>query len=117
MKLFVDDERQPPDGTWNVVRSAELALAFLQASIFQVELLSLDHDLGEPKDTNNGHRIACWLEEQVFRNGLTPPPVLQVHSGNSVGATNILAAFNSIARFCRDNGMKVPEVRRILPGD
>lgn len=117
MKLFVDDERNPPDGTWNVVRSAELAIIYLQSSPEQpLEILSLDHDLGEPRETNSGSEVAKWLEAAVHVNGFLPPAVLQVHSGNPVGVDNILAAFRSIARFCRENGMEIPEVRRVQPG-
>ncbi len=123
MKLFVDDERMPPGVTecfntsdWEIARSADDAIERLTPPVaVPVTLLSLDHDLGEPSATNNGAAVAAWLEAAVIVNGMVPPKILQVHSGNPVGVANILSAFQSIARFCALNGMEVPEIRRIQP--
>ncbi len=123
MKLFVDDERQPPDDTWMVVRDGKEAIGTLLAmsssafnpksgmQIFPAtlcEVLSLDHDLGENVPT--GYDVAAWLEEAVFTQGVVPPMLLRVHSANPVGRARILQTFQSIARYCEQNQMQVPKI-------
>ncbi len=111
MKLFVDDERQPPDNTWVVLRHAENAIAYISGrpcDFGHVTHLSLDHDLGENVPT--GYDVAAWLEEAVFTQGVVPPMMLRVHSANPVGRARILQTFQSIARYCEQNQMQVPKI-------
>jgi hypothetical protein len=108
MKLFVDDERQPPDDTWTVVRSAPAAIGEYLCSIYTPEALSLDHDLG--KNVPTGYDVAVWVERQVYLDGMIPPKVLKVHSANPVGRARILQTFQSIARYCERNGMQIPKI-------
>lgn len=107
-KLFLDDTRNAPDFTWDVVRSYSQFVAYIK--LYGVpDVISFDHDLGiehydeyavgeslrlttgeEPvinydKFTEKtGYDCAKWLVE----NGLRPSEY-RVHSMNPVGAQNI----------------------------
>lgn len=76
MKLWVDDVRMPPDGTWMHVETSEEALIALQR--WSIAEMSLDHDLGG-EDTSR--RVVTWL----CYNPEFWPPVVHVHSANPVG--------------------------------
>lgn len=76
MKLWVDDERQPPGPDW--VRAVSSAEALAQLAAAPYEELSLDHDLGGD-DTSRA--VVLWLCENPERW----PPVCRVHSMNNVG--------------------------------
>ena len=94
MKLFVDDVRDAPDFSWKVVRSYKEAIDVLKSE--KVQILSLDHDLGEDL---TGYDIINWLEKKVYHEEIEPPKKILVHSANPVGVDNIKRAINSIERF------------------
>jgi CheY-like chemotaxis protein len=94
MKLFVDDVRVPPDSTWEVVRTAQEAIDLLKDG--NVDVLSLDHDLGEDL---TGYDVIKWIEEQVYTKDFKSPEEIFVHSANPVGAKNIQQAIESIKRY------------------
>lgn len=88
MKLWVDDIRPKPDDTW------VLATCFLEATLWLyaggVEVISLDHDLGEGM---SGYDVARWMVG-ILPDG--PPSMphwpkdIYVHSRNPVGWQNIV---------------------------
>jgi hypothetical protein len=103
-KLFLDDTRQPPDSSWEVVRSYEEFVAYVELHGVP-DLISFDHDLADQhymiyRDTpsspekfdehygrffeKTGYDCAKWLAER----GTLPAEYL-VHSLNPVGAQNI----------------------------
>lgn len=95
MKLFVDDERECPEG-WIVARSYDEALTFLGIDQkCQVSDLSIDHDLGEGK---SGYDLACWLEERLVY-GYEVPVKITCHSANPVGRARIEQCLASIRRM------------------
>lgn len=96
MKVFLDDERTPPDG-WTLVRWPEEAIELLKTG--QVEALSLDHDLGDEGDRRTGYIVLQWLEEAVFTQGFLPPAEILVHSANSSARQKMLLAVQSIRRM------------------
>ena len=103
MKVFLDDERTPPDG-WMLVRWPEEAIELLKTG--DVEAISLDHDLGD--DTvGTGYDVVLWIEEQVAMNNLVPP-IIQVHSANTSARSKMLAGIESIYRLAnaRDDADK-----------
>src|SRR4051812_6687812 len=61
MKLWLDDERPEPQGFVRA-RTSEEAITLLLTHRGEIEILSLDHDLGG-EDT--GYRVISWLEEKV----------------------------------------------------
>lgn len=109
-KLFLDDSRLPPDFTWDVVRSYEEFIAYIELHGVP-DVISFDHDLGtehyqhycdvvayaeidkklnevkipyEIFQEKTGYDCAKWLIEQ----GQLPKNYL-VHSMNPVGKMNI----------------------------
>ena len=95
MKLFVDDLRNPPDQTWIIARSSEIALKMCAAT--WPSELALDHDLGG-EDT-----------VMVFLKGLyemwdetRPIPSWSIHSGNPVGRKNIESYMRSWEKSRKD---------------
>lgn len=80
MKLWVDDERPAPLG-WERAVNAESAKAALQR--YDVEQVSLDHDLG--LESESGYELLCWMFEQGYW-----PPTIHVHSMNPVGRRQML---------------------------
>lgn len=94
MKVYLDDERTPPEG-WKWVRWPEEAIALLQTG--QVTDLSLDHDLGDD-ERGTGYDVVLWLEEAVATRGFKPPKV-KVHSANSSARIKMELGIRSIERL------------------
>jgi hypothetical protein len=84
-KLFVDDERSPPDDTWVVARSTKEAFEFIEAIGINPHIMSLDHDLG------GDDKIIHFLTELEERYQDRPVPEYLVHSQNPVGRANTIA--------------------------
>lgn len=95
--LYIDDLRElPPEyqsSEWTISRTAWEALTKLELIEFQI--VSLDHDLASFVGNREitGYDIALWLAERK-NNGLYVPPVVRVHSANSVGNQNIQAVID-----------------------
>jgi hypothetical protein len=86
MKIWVDDIRTPPDNTWHWCKNSQDAIsdlrnlytAYCQGEDFeQIEVMSLDHDLGGDDTTRP---IVLWMCENDFW-----PVEVRVHSANPVG--------------------------------
>ena len=95
MKLYLDDERIPPEG-WVLVKTVP-ELIKLISSEETIEQISLDHDLGD--DQLTGYDFLCWLEEQVYLNKLTYLPIINIHSANPTGRINMALALRSIQKI------------------
>jgi hypothetical protein len=69
MRIFLDDERKPPEG-WLLVGTPQKAIEWLQTG--SVEEISLDHDLGDGPD--NGYQAVngVWLTDHVPAQYLRP---------------------------------------------
>lgn len=82
-KLWIDDLRDPPDETWEVVRTAHRAICLLEDN--EYEEVSFDNDLGFDSLYGNkmleGRNILGWLRARQA-NGLYVPPTLEVHTDN-----------------------------------
>ena len=94
MKVFLDDERSTPDG-WIRAYWPDEVIRLLQAG--QVEVLSLDHDLGDDS-RGTGYDVILWMETEVALHGFSPPLIL-IHSANSAAAQRMRAGVESIARL------------------
>lgn len=115
MKLWHDDIRRPPDGSWTWARTNEEARRLLNEH--PVHELSLDHDLGahdyDPDAPDavlvrggaaeTGYDLVRWMlsEGRV-------PPVLTVHSWNSAGAKRMAAALREGGHACVIRPYRVP---------
>lgn len=91
MKIYLDDERETPAG-WHRVYWPEEAIHLLQTE--NVEVISLDHDLGDD-DKGTGYDVILWIEEAVVTTNYNPPQIL-VHSANSSARDKMLQGIEAI---------------------
>jgi len=79
-KVFLDDERDAPEG-WVFVNTPASAIALLKSGV--VSHLSLDHDLGDDEGIGTGYDVLLWLEEQVsYGSSFVNLESIAVHSAN-----------------------------------
>jgi hypothetical protein len=70
MKVWLDDVRDPPANDWFWVKTAAEAILLLQ--MFPVEMISLDHDLGDDLVLGTG---CCFARLQTpSRSNSLPEP-------------------------------------------
>lgn len=93
MKVYLDDERQTPEG-WVRVYWPDEAIELLKTG--QVTEISLDHDLGDD-ERGTGYDVVLWIEEQVVCEGFDPPK-MKVHSANSSARFKMELGINNIIR-------------------
>lgn len=97
VKVWVDDERMVPPGYDVSCPTAEIAIRFIDKHWGQIDVLSLDHDLGE-ESYGSGYDIIKWIEEKVYVSSWEPTMEIKIHTDNPVGRKNMLAALESIER-------------------
>ena len=100
-KLFIDDERFPPDDgeNWHLARSKGQVIDTLEKHGCPV-FISWDHDLGD--NTASGHDIAWMLvNTDLELEGKFIPANFDfyVHSQNPVGAQNIENLLRGYLKF------------------
>ena len=98
MRIWLDDQREAPEG-WVRTRTARETIEVLKSG--EVEVLSLDHDLGEDESVGTGYDVLLWLEEQVVTKGFKPPAILRVHSANSAARPRMEQAIEQIKRYSK----------------
>jgi hypothetical protein len=103
MQIFLDDDPVRDswvDDTWVIVRdTSDVILLGLEDE--PIELLSLDHDLGD--HTHDGYYLMKHLEVLAHRGEWDRiPQRFEIHSANPVGRKNMQAAIDSIERM-REN--------------
>lgn len=105
-KLYLDDLRDSPDSSYNIVRSYKDAVRYVKQ--FGVPyFISFDHDLGEDENGNllpTGYDFAKWLVEMDMDNmygGLPENFSFYVHSANPVGKKNIETYLNNYLKHKR----------------
>lgn len=91
MKVYLDDERQTPEG-WVRVYWPDEAIDLLKTG--QVTEISLDHDLGDD-ERGTGYDVLLWIEEAVVLEDFDPPR-MKVHSANSSARDKMENAIQSI---------------------
>lgn len=94
MKVFLDDKRPTPDG-WIRTYWPDEVIRLLQTGL--VEMLSLDHDLGDDS-RGTGYDVILWIETEVALHGFSPPLIL-IHSANSAAAQRMRAGIESITQL------------------
>ena len=118
--IYLDDIRTPVDvENWVVVRNYdEFTAQVTLIGIENIELISLDHDLGETAmkeyfnnvapnyelDYGNivektGYDCAKWLVSKSMQTKI-PLPQIYVHSANPIGAANIMGYVNNYLMNC-----------------
>lgn len=111
MKVWLDDVREkPPDLDYHARTAAE-AIRLLESKV--VQLISLDHDLGDDEN-GTGYEVAKWIEARAFAwgqgdEGGLSPLVWAVHSQNPVGHGNMTQALRNADRFWAMRGVSAQE--------
>lgn len=100
MRVFLDDEREAPEG-WKPVYTAPQCIELLKTG--KVDELSLDHDLGGDDDPSigTGYQVVCWVEEQVFMHDFSPP-AMYIHSANAPGRQKMKQVIRKIEEYIRN---------------
>ena len=93
-KLYLDDLRFPRAEGWEIVRSYDNFVFWIEENGLPDEV-SFDHDLGE--DIKTGYDCAKWLCSYCYDNAL-PFPSWNIHSANPVGVENIKQLIYSFER-------------------
>lgn len=94
-KVYLDDERTPPAG-WILVKTPKEAIKLLKKG--DVDIISLDHDLGDDKNIGTGYDVINWIEEQVFTDKKFRTPQIKIHTANPSARTKMELALKSIMR-------------------
>jgi hypothetical protein len=91
IRLWVDDQREPPSGFTARAKTYEQAINYLKTG--KVTVISLDYVLSEEK---SGYDIASWIEDQAFFGDDDIPPLeWSVHSTESIGRCGIINALQN----------------------
>ena len=86
MKIWLDDQREPPDASWKLVKSTDEFLYLLSViGTGSVTDVSFDYDLGL---SASGYDCAKLLVQYCFIAGIQLPR-LSCHSQNPVGRGQI----------------------------
>lgn len=98
-KLFIDDERFPPNNDmslWVISRSSDQTKQIIEG-FGMPSFISFDHDLGG-EDTSMV--FLKWLEGQLIDRILAFPPgfAYYVHSQNPIGAKNITGKMDALIK-------------------
>ena len=94
MKVYLDDERQTPEG-WFRVYEPHQAIGVLETG--EVTHISLDHDLGDDEGIGDGYDVVLWIEEQVVLGDFVPPKIT-VHSDNPPAVKRMKAGIRQIRK-------------------
>lgn len=80
LNIYLDDVRKAPVG-FTLASNYRQCIRMLEINKGNVEILSLDHDLGAKK---SGYDVARWMvENNVF------PNIIHLHTANPVGRDNM----------------------------
>jgi hypothetical protein len=96
MRVYLDDERQTPEG-WVRVHWPDEAIRLLESG--DVDEISLDHDLGDDH-RGTGYDVIAWIEEAVALRGFIPPRIA-VHSANPAARSRMLKGIEAIQRLAQ----------------
>ena len=118
-KIYLDDVRTPIEEGWTVVRNYDEFVSIIEQIGFNdIELVSLDHDLGDSamKEWHNnvyhnyelnydnitektGYDCAKWLVSKWMEG----QPIFDVytHSANAIGSANIMGYINNYRHINR----------------
>ncbi|MDV0438639.1 cyclic-phosphate processing receiver domain-containing protein [Xanthomonas sacchari] len=103
MRVFLDDERDTPDG-WTRAYWPDDVIALLQTG--EVEELSLDHDLGDDA-RGTGYDVVLWIEEAVALRSFVPPRI-HVHSANTSAGDKMRRGIEAIKRMAAERRHVAP---------
>ena len=83
INVWLDDERETPEG-WVNFKTAWDCIEFMKNNSGKVDIISLDHDLGDDFEHGTGYNVICWIEEQIHvNNEFIPPNDIRIHTANA----------------------------------
>ena len=95
MRIWLDDERQEPEG-WIRCYWPDEVIKHLETG--KVEKISLDHDLGDD-ERGTGYDVLMWIEDAVGSSDFKPPRVMHLHTANPSARQRMQLAVYSIKRL------------------
>jgi len=109
INIFLDDLRPCPEGfTW--IKNADYLIhqfKCCQDIKLEVNILSLDHDLGDNELT--GYDFCKWLVEEGYENPTIYPKVIYLHTANGVGRDNMYQLLNRYKpNWCKLHRSPIP---------
>ncbi len=96
MKLWIDDERPPPDDTWTWVKTSSEAIGAWERG--SPVMISFDHDLGL---VGGDTRALAMSILGMAQAGQREPPRWYVHSANPVGVEWLTGVLERADRYWR----------------
>lgn len=99
MKIWLDDEREPPDITWLWVKIPRYVNYLL--NLADVSEISLDHDLGDDDGIGTGYDVLKFIERKLHEDG-AEPPVIHIHTTNPSARRKMELAVESINRYKKE---------------
>lgn len=95
VKIYLDDERDPPAG-WILVKTPKEAISMIKRG--NVTDISLDHDLGDDEKIGTGYDVLTWIEKKVFTDKTFKLPDIKIHTANPSARKRMELAVKSIYR-------------------
>jgi hypothetical protein len=99
--IYLDDERPTPEA-WTRFYTALHTVCAIQANLDTLQVISLDHDLGDDDVHGTGYDVVNWIENEIHTNpdfAARFKAEIRIHSANAVGRQNIQRGIDSIQRF------------------
>lgn len=98
MKVYLDDVRQAPEG-WVLVKTPKEMIDLISKN--KVDIISLDHDLGDDKNIGTGYDVLLYIEEALYTNkeDIFLPfgvPKILLHTANPVARKRMAVITNKI---------------------
>lgn len=97
LRLFIDDIREAPEG-WTLVTTVTEAIKFINRYQYEIDAISIDHDISYPVTVNGLSRpypspetfqaVALYIDS-VYSSHMEDAPIITIHSANPVGAKQI----------------------------
>ena len=108
-KLYIDDERFPKTEGWDIVRSYDEFVKYLNDNDFPEEI-SFDHDLADIKyDPKKAQESFSYHEKTGYDclkymatfciSKSIPLPKVNFHTANPIGRDNMISYFKSISKI------------------
>lgn len=118
-RIYLDDVRTPVDNEWVVVRNYDEFVSTINLiGLENIELISLDHDLGEGAmieyytNVKNNYMLnynninertgmdCCRFMVSESMNRKIPLPQIYIHSANPIGSANMMGYINNYLMNC-----------------
>lgn len=118
MNVWLDDVREVPEEFDIWCKTAREMISVLQQREGQLEMISLDHDLGENEyEVGNGYQVVTWIEQQVALTDYVPPKEIRVHSANPIAKKRMLQCIDQIHKLVKErNNAPLFSATTISPG-